>query len=218
MRILLLEDERNIARPVAMALAAQGHRVDWAGDLEAARNAFLEAEPDLMILDVRLPGNADGGFHFAHETRTAGYKGPILFLTARDTLEDRVEGLDLGGDDYLTKPFALEELLARVRALLRRSAEAKQSQLRFGPLEVDLAHRTLRHQGRPVDLSPKEFALLEIFVLNPHRVYTPEELAERVFGSPERVGAVKVYVHYLRQKLCPEAIRTVPGGYRLGEA
>jgi len=114
------------------------------------------------------------------------------------------------------KPFHLEELLARVRALLRRASEVKASRVRLGPLEVDLAGRGVYLAGRRVDLSLKEFALLETLLLHPGRVFAPEELAERVFGDPEKVGAVKVYVHYLRQKLFPEVVRTVPGGYRLG--
>lgn len=216
MRILLLEDEPHLGRALERALAAQGWSVVWAQGLEAAREAFLEAEPDLMVLDVRLPGDEDGGFRFAEEVRRAGYKGAILFLTARDTLADRVYGLDLGGDDYLVKPFALEEFLARVRALLRRRAEVKAGRLGFGPLEVDLAGRGVYREGQRVDLSPREFALLELFALHPGRLFAPEEVAERVFGDGAKVGAVKVYIHYLRQKLGPEVIRTVPGGYRFG--
>ncbi|WP_337844788.1 response regulator transcription factor [Thermus sp.] len=216
MRILLLEDEPHLGRALERALAAQGWSVVWAQGLEAAREAFLEAEPDLMVLDVRLPGDEDGGFRFAEEVRRAGYKGAILFLTARDTLADRVYGLDLGGDDYLVKPFALEEFLARVRALLRRLAEVKAGRLCLGPLRVDLSGRGVYLGGQRVDLSPREFALLELFALHPGRLFAPEEVAERVFGDGAKVGAVKVYIHYLRQKLGPEVIRTVPGGYRFG--
>jgi two-component system response regulator QseB len=216
-QVLLLEDEPHLGRAVAGALAAQGYGVRWARGLEEARGAFLELEPDLMVLDVRLPEDPDGGFRFAEEVREAGYKGPILFLTARDALGDRIQGLDLGGDDYLVKPFHLEELLARVRALLRRVSEVKESRVRLGGLEVDLAGRAVFWEGRRVDLSLKEFALLELFLLHPSRVFSPEEVAERVFGDGEKVGAVKVYVHYLRQKLYPGVVRTVPGGYRLGD-
>nr|WP_041433887.1 response regulator transcription factor [Thermus sp. CCB_US3_UF1] len=216
MQMLLLEDEPHLGRAVEGALRAQGYGVRWAKGLEEAREAFCELEPDLLVLDVRLPEDPDGGFRLAQEARQAGYKGPILFLTARDALEDRVQGLDLGGDDYLVKPFHLEELLARVRALLRRVAEVKESRVRLGPLEADLAGRAVYLAGRRVDLSLREFALLEVFLLHPGRVFSPEELAERVFGDGEKVGAVKVYVHYLRQKLHPEVVRTVPGGYRLG--
>ncbi|WP_018111058.1 response regulator transcription factor [Thermus igniterrae] len=217
MQVLLLEDEPRLGRAVESALLAQGYGVRWARDLVGAREALWELEPDLMVLDVRLPEDPDGGFRFAQEVRQAGYKGSILFLTARDALEDRVLGLDLGGDDYLVKPFHLEELLARVRALLRRQAEMKAGQVRFGALEADLAGRAVYLGGRRVDLSLREFALLEAFLLHPGRVFTPEELAEKVFGHGEKVGAVKVYVHYLRQKLYPEVVRTVPGGYRLGD-
>ncbi|WP_162798755.1 response regulator transcription factor [Thermus caldifontis] len=216
MQVLLLEDEPHLGRAVEGALRAQGYGVRWTKGLEEAREAFLELEPDLMVLDVRLPEDPDGGFRFGEEVRLAGYKGPILFLTARDALEDRVRGLDLGGDDYLVKPFHLEEFLARVRALFRRQAEAKASRLRLGDLEVDLAGRAVYHKGQQVNLSLKEFALLEVFLLHPGRVFSPEALAEKVFGDAEKVGAVKVYIHYLRQKLHSQVIRTVPGGYRLG--
>jgi two-component system response regulator QseB len=181
--VLLLEDEPRLGQAVERALLAQGYGVRWARSLAEAREAFLEAEPDLMVLDVRLPEDPDGGFRLAWEAREAGYKGPILFLTARDTLEDRVQGLDLGGDDYLVKPFYLEELLARVRALLRRASEVKASRVLLGPLVVDLAGRAVYLEGRRVDLSLKEFALLEHLLLHPGRVFSPEELAEKVFGD-----------------------------------
>jgi two-component system response regulator QseB len=217
MRLLLVEDEPNIARPLLRALESQGHRVRHAPDLSSARECLVEAEPDLMILDVRLPESEDGGFILAREAREAGYKGPILFMTARDALADRVMGLDEGGDDYVVKPFELPELLARVRALLRRVSEVKTSRIRLGPLELDLASRGVRWQGQPVALSGREYALLERLALHPGRVYSPEELAERVWGEEaSSAGVVKVCVHHLRSKLGPEVIRTVPGGYRLG--
>ncbi|WP_337845616.1 response regulator transcription factor, partial [Thermus sp.] len=145
-----------------------------------------------------------------------GYSGPILFLTARDALEDRVRGLDLGGDDYLAKPFHLEEFMARVRALLRREARSKQARVQRGPLEVDLVDRTVRWWGRPVELAPKEFALLELFVLHPHRIFTPQELWERFFPESTSDSIVRVYVRKLREKLGAEVIRTLPSGYALG--
>ncbi len=216
MRILLLEDEPHIARPVAQALAAQGHEVTHAGTLEGARTAFLEAEPELLLLDVRLPEDGDGGFVFAREVRASGYTGLVLFMTARDALVDRVTGLDDGGDDYVVKPFDLPELLARVRALLRRVHETKTSRVQRGLLEVDLASRAVTWAGAAVELSSREYALLERFVLSPSRVYSPEALTDALWGEGAGTGVVKVYVHHLRNKLGPGVVQTVPGGYRLG--
>ena len=217
MRLLLVEDEPNIAKPVLRALEAQGHKVRHALDLETARDLFLEAEPDLMLLDVRLPESEDGGFIFAREVRAAGYGGPILFMTARDALADRVMGLDEGGDDYVVKPFDLPELLARVRALLRRVQEVKTSRIERGPLDLDLTNRTVRWAGVPAELSSREYALLERLALSPNRTYSPEDLVDLVWGDEaQSTGVVKVCVHHLRNKLSSEVVRTVPGGYRLG--
>lgn len=217
MRLLLLEDEPNIARPVVRALEALGHGVRHAADLRRAREFLADSEPDLMLLDVRVPESEDGGFILAREARAAGYKGPILFMTARDSLQDRVTGLDDGGDDYVVKPFDLPELLARVRALLRRVSEAKTSRIARGALELDLASRTVRWNGALVELSSREYALLERLALSPGRVYSPEELTDLIWGEEASdPSVVKVYVHHLRSKLGPEAVRTAPGGYRLG--
>ena len=217
MRLLLVEDEPNIAKPVLRALAAQGHTVRHAAALESARDLFLEAEPDLMLLDVRLPEDEDGGFVLAREARAAGYSGPILFMTARDALEDRVMGLDEGGDDYVVKPFDLPELLARVRALLRRVHEARTSRIERGPLDLDLTNRTVRWAGVLAELSSREYALLERLALSPGRAYSPEALTDLIWGDEASdTGVVKVCVHHLRNKLGSEVVRTVPGGYRLG--
>ena len=217
MQLLLVEDEPNIAKPVVRALAAQGHAVRHAADLAGARGLFLEAEPDLMLLDVRLPESEDGGFIFSKEVRAAGYNGPILFMTARDALEDRVMGLDEGGDDYVVKPFDLPELLARVRALLRRVHEARTSYIERGALMLDLTSRTVHWEEGVVDLSSREYALLERLALSPERVYSAEELVDLVWGEKASdIGVVKVCVYHLRHKLAAEVVRTVPGGYRLG--
>ncbi|MBF6594628.1 MAG: response regulator transcription factor [Thermaceae bacterium] len=217
MRLLLLEDEPNIARPVIRALESLGHSVYHALDLSQARERLAETEPDLMLLDVRVPESQDGGFILAKEARAAGYKGPILFMTARDALADRVMGLDEGGDDYVVKPFDLPELLARVRALLRRVSEVRASRIVKGPLELDLTSRAVRWAGTLVELSSREYALLERLALSPGRVYSPEELTDLVWGEEASdPGVVKVYVHHLRNKLGPEVVYTAPGGYRLG--
>lgn len=217
MRFLLVEDEPNIAKPVLRALSAQGYQVRHAPDLETARQLVAEAEPDLMLLDVRLPESEDGGFILAREARAAGYRGPILFMTARDALEDRVMGLDEGGDDYVVKPFDLPELLARVRALLRRVHEARTSRITQGALTLDLVNRNVHWEGVPVGLSSREYALLERLVLSPRRVYSSEQLMDLVWGEEASdPGVVKVCVYHLRSKLGSQVIRTVPGGYRFG--
>ena len=219
MRVLLVEDEDGLRKPLAAMLRHQGYEVREAASLDEAWDAFVEAEPDLVSLDIMLPEGEDAGFRFAEELRAAGYEGPILFVTARDAVDDRVRGLDLGGDDYLVKPFNLEEYAARVRALLRRGSPVKKSRFERGPLAVDLAARKVFWQGREVELTGREFALLELFVLNPDRVFTAEELLDRLFpGTESGLKIVRVYVHRLRHKLGPEVVATVPGGYRLGVA
>lgn len=217
MNILLVEDERDLAEPVASLLRAQRYGVTWAASLEQAFLALAEREYDLAILDVMLPEGEDAGFELAGRLRDANFTGAILFLTARDSVEDRIRGLDLGGDDYLIKPFSLKELLARVRALLRRGADTRTSVAVRGELEVDFARRRVCWRGDEVRLSEREFAMLELFALHPERVFTVDDLLERFFPdaqSGHRV--VRVYVNQLRQKVSGELIGTVPGGYTLG--
>ena len=218
MRILLVEDETGLREPMAAYLERQGYTVATAASIEEARDSLIEAEPDLVLLDVMLPEGVDAGFEFASELRDVGFEGPILFITARDAVEDRVAGLDLGGDDYLTKPFSMEELAARVRALLRRGTAVRRSVFERGPLKVDFAAHKVFWDGREVSLSGREFALLEMLVLQPDRVYEPEEILERLFpGADSGPKIVHVYVHHLRHKLGDEVVKTVSGGgYRLG--
>jgi two-component system response regulator QseB len=217
MRILLVEDEAAIALPLVRALQAQGYEVRHTATLAASRAAFAEEEPDLALLDVRLPDNALGGFILAREVRAAGYLGPLLFLTARDTSEDRVTGLDLGGDDYLVKPFDLPELLARVRALLRRASDTKTNELICGPLRLDFGQRTVQWAGKAVSLSLREYDLLERLARSPSRVFSVQELFTLVWGEQASdPGTVKVCVHHLRAKLGPQVVQTEPRGYRLG--
>jgi two-component system, OmpR family, response regulator QseB len=217
MRVLLVEDEPAIATPVMRALQAQGLEVRVAHDLETGRAAITEAEPDLMILDVGLLEHEDGGFLLAREARAAGYAGSILFLTARDALLDRVQGLDEGGDDYVVKPFELLEVLARVRALLRRPTEARSSKLRFGKLEMDLSTQEVRFDSRRVELSAREFGLLERLALSPTRVFSAEELVDLVWGDAASTpGVVKVNVHRLREKLSAAVVRSSRRGYQFG--
>ena len=217
MNILVVEDESILGKTLAVLLQRSGYQASHVDSYESAWDAFVEREPDLVALDVMLPEGEDAGFKYAQELRESGYSGPILFMTARDTIEDRVKGLDLGGDDYLIKPFSLDEFMARVRALLRREAKTKQSSFKRGALEVDFRQRRVVWNQKEVTLSEREFALLELFALNPDKIYTAEELLERIFpGADSGTKVIRVYVHYLRQKLAAEAIATASGGYRLG--
>ena len=221
MRVLLVEDEPDIRLPLQRALLAQGFEVRVAHDLPSGREVMLEIEPDLMVLDVRLLDEEDGGFILAREARASGYAGSILFLTARDALQDRVQALDDGGDDYVVKPFELLEVLARVRALLRRPTEARSSQLRFGSsvgnLELDLVRQQVSQHGQRLELSVREFALLERLALTPSRVFSAEELLDAIWGeSASSISVVKVNVHRLREKLGAETISSVRGGYQFG--
>ena len=217
MRILLLEDEPDIAEAVADALTRDHHHVTWATTLAGAERAASDHPCDLAVLDVILGDDEDAGFRFAKHLREVGFLGPMLFTTARDAVEDRVLGLDLGGDDYLVKPYSLVELRARVRALLRRDTAVKGAETEFGVLRIDLASRRVWWDGRLIDLSAREFAMLEVFALHPERTFTSTELQARVFPDAESKGiVVRVYVRQLRQKLGPNVVATVPGGYRLG--
>ena len=163
MHILFLEDERDLAQPVTQLLRAQRYNVNWVTSSEAAYEALGEREYDLAILDVMLPEGEDAGFELAEGMRQAGFAGNILFLTARDSVEDRIRGLDIGGDDYLIKPFSLKELLARVRALLRRESQTRSASFSRGALEVGFARRNVIWAGDEVRLSEREFAMLRAF-------------------------------------------------------
>ena len=217
MPILLVEDESTLAEPLLALLRRERYEVSWAANLNTAWTLLERAEPDLAVLDVMLPEGEDAGFQLAEHLRDSGFAGGILFLTARDDIEDRVRGLDLGGDDYLVKPFSLNEFLARVRAILRRDAGTKRARLERGPLSVDLSGRRVTWDSRLIELSEKEFAMLEFFALHPDRVFAVDELLERFFASADSgTRLVRMYVYHLRQKIAPEVIVTVPGGYGLG--
>jgi two-component system, OmpR family, response regulator len=220
-RVLVVDDEPNIVDVIAMALRFQGFAVESAGTGQAALAAVGEFKPDLMVLDVMLPDME--GFDVARRLGAQRGRVPILFLTARDATDDKVRGLTLGGDDYMTKPFSLEELVARIRAILRRSglAEPESSRLVFEDLELDEdAHEVMRG-GSHVDLTATEYRLLRYLMLNPRRVLTRAQLLEHVwdydFGGDARV--LETYVSYLRRKLDihgPPLIHTVRGvGYAL---
>jgi DNA-binding response OmpR family regulator len=202
MRILVIEDERKVASFIRQGLAEEGHTVEVAADGAAALDLILDAPPyDLIVLDLMLP-KLDG-FAVLKAARQRRIATPVLVLTARDSVADKVRGLDLGADDYLTKPFAFDEFLARVRALLRRGAAPSAPVLRVADLTLDPARREVRRGERRVTLTTREYALLEYFMRNPGRVLTRPMLAEHVWGldfDPES-NIVDVYVGYLRRKI-----------------
>ncbi|MEZ4631829.1 MAG: response regulator transcription factor [Deinococcales bacterium] len=217
MNILVVEDEAILAQMLRAKLEHEGYNVRWADCIEKAWDQLAQVEPDLIALDVMLPEGEDAGFDFAKRLRLSEVNIPILFLSARDSTEDRIQGLDLGGDDYLVKPYNLDEFMARVRALLRRESQVKSSLIQRGLLELDLQKRQVSWDKTPISLSKREFALLELFALNPDRIYDPDELLERIFPETETDRRlIRVYIHYLRQKLAKNIILTATGGYRLG--
>jgi two-component system OmpR family response regulator len=220
--ILLVEDERRLAAAVRRVLEEEGHVVDVVYDGEDGLYQALVEEYDAIILDVMLPGK--DGFSVARELRAKGRTTPILMLTARDAIPDRVAGLDAGADDYLVKPFALSELLARLRALDRRArmSASEPHVLRVGDLELDLRAREARRQGRRIELTAKEFALLEALMRHPGQVLTRSQLLDMVWHYDAAIESniVDTYIHYLRTKVDkdfePKLIRTVRGaGYAI---
>jgi two-component system response regulator MprA len=217
-KILVVDDERAVRESLKRALELEGYEIELAGDgqdalLRLAANG--DAQPDAVILDVLMPGV--DGLEVCRRIRRAGNSVPVLMLTARDAVENRVSGLDAGADDYVTKPFALEELLARVRALLRRASDASQELLRFADLELDPGTREVRRGGELIELTRTEFALLELFMTNPRQVLTRSIIFERVWGYDFGFASnsLDVYVGYLRRKTeagdRPRLIQTVRG-------
>jgi two-component system, OmpR family, response regulator MprA len=224
-RVLVVDDDRAVRDSLRRALSLHGYEVELAEDgMAAIRAVGSDPMPDVLVLDVMMPGV--DGFGVIRRLRQDGVETPILLLTARDGIPDRVTGLTTGADDYLVKPFALEELVARLEALLRRAAPTATADddhtLRFADLEVDLAQATVTRGGEPITLTRTEFDLLVAFLRNPQRVLSREVLQERVWGFDAEVSAnaVEVYVGYLRRKLeaggRPRLIQTVRGfGYVL---
>jgi len=214
MRILLVEDDKLLGDGVQAGLAQSGFNVDWVRDGIAADLALKTGEYAGVVLDLGLPRLS--GLDLLQRLRHGGNKVPVLILTARDSVEDRVKGLDAGADDYLIKPFDLHELAARLRALVRRSSGEAAPKLRVGEIELDPAARSVSFRGRPVELSGREFALLQELMLNAGRVLTRDRLAQSLYSWGEEIesNAIEVHVHHLRRKLAPELLRTVRGvGY-----
>lgn len=228
MRILVVDDDRAVRESLRRSLQFNGYQVELAADGQQALDALAEQRPDAMVLDVMMP-RVDG-LEVARRLRGTGDDLPILVLTARDAVSDRVAGLDAGADDYLPKPFALEELLARVRALLRRAippdSDGIESPgvLRFADLQLDPGTREVRRGDRPISLTRTEFALLELLMAHPKQVLTRSRLLEDVWGYdfPTSGNALEVYVGYLRRKTEaegePRLLHTVRGvGYVVRE-
>ncbi|MFO1423937.1 MAG: response regulator [Candidatus Competibacteraceae bacterium] len=218
MRILLVEDDPMIGDSLRQGLRGEGFTVDWVQDGRSAERALETADYALVLLDLGLPGK--DGLAVLNGWRRRGLTMPVLILTARDAVPDRVKGLDSGADDYLVKPFDLAELLARMRALLRRQVGRVRDLIEIGALRLDPAARTVEYRSQPVALSAREFALLHALMERPGMVLSREQLEDRLYGWGEEVesNAIEVHIHNLRRKLNPGVIRTVRGvGYRLGE-
>jgi two-component system response regulator MprA len=221
MKILVVDDERAVRDSLRRALELEGYEIELAADgNEALSRLESPDEPDAIILDVLMPGV--DGLEVCRRLRSAGNTLPVLMLTARTEVEDRVAGLDAGADDYVTKPFALEELLARMRALLRRTSDETGEVLRFADLELDPGTRDVRRGSRQIELTRTEFSLLELFLRNPRQVLTRSVIFERVWGYDFGFASnsLDVYIGYLRRKTEagdePRLIQTVRGvGYAL---
>jgi two-component system response regulator QseB len=205
-----------IGAAAQQGLRHEGHTVDWVRDGPAAESAVAGSTYDLVLLDLGLPRK--DGLSILRGWRTRGNAVPVLIVTARDAVSDRVAGLDAGADDYLVKPFDLDELSARVRAVLRRRAGRTDALIHVGPLEMDTAARRVRFKGEEVSLSAREYALLEALADRPGAYLSRSQLEERLYGWDEEIAsnAVEVHIHGLRKKLDPELIRNVRGlGYTL---
>jgi two-component system response regulator QseB len=218
MRLLLIEDDRMIGTSVQSGLRQEGYSVDWVRDGAAAELAIANGVYELILLDLGLPRKT--GLDLLAALRSKGSVLPVLVITARDSVADRVKGLDAGADDYLVKPFDLDELSARIRALLRRQAGRASPVIEHGPLSLNPAKHEVFLEGSKVNLSGREFALLHALLEHPGVPLSRAQLEERIYGWDEEVesNTVEVYIHSLRRKLGVEWIRNVRGvGYRVAE-
>ncbi len=221
-RVLVIEDDEQILKFLKRGLAYEGYQVDTALDGPSGLAIARDNPPDLVVLDLMLPGM--DGLEVCRRLR-AGGPVPIMILTAKDTLNDRIQGLDMGADDYMVKPFNLDELLARIRALLRRAQPARPQVLRFADLELDTGTRQATRGEKVIPLTAKEYELLELFMRSPRQVITRETIFDRVWGYDfgGESNIIEVYIRYLRQKLeeggQPRLLHTVRGmGYVLRES
>lgn len=216
MRILLVEDDRILGDGVSTGLQQMGHTVDWLTDGKQAEMALQEQAFDLAVLDISLPGQ--DGLTLLRNLRARGNPIPVMLLTARDQVHDRVEGLDAGADDYLPKPFDLEELAARLRAISRRHGGHRHPLLTHGDITLDPAGHTLYRSGEMVDCTAREFAILEALLRNAGQALSRQRLEEALYGWDDGVesNTIEVYIHHLRKKLGRNLIQTVRGiGYRI---
>jgi two-component system, OmpR family, response regulator MprA len=223
MRVLVVDDEPAFRQAISRALALEGYRVDEAGDGSEALERLADGGVDAIVLDVSMP--APDGLEVSRRLRDAGDRTPVLMLTARDAIGDRVAGLDAGADDYLVKPFALQELLARLRALMRRGGNGPDEVLCFADVRLDPAAYEVTRGGRAIELTRTEFLLLELFMRNPRQALPRSTIFERVWGYDfgTRSNSLGVYVGYLRRKLEeggePRLLHTIRGiGYVLRES
>ncbi|HEX6362288.1 MAG TPA: response regulator [Albitalea sp.] len=220
MRLLILEDDLDLGEALAAGLRQCGHAVDWFRDGVQAGAALAGTPYDAVVLDLGLPGS--DGMTLLARWRRRGATAPVLILTARDGVEQRIAGLDAGADDYLIKPIAIEELAARLRAMLRRTAGRAEAAWTHGALRYDPASRRVEWQGRAIELTGRETALLEVLLAHPQRVLSKSQLREKLYdwsGSEPESNALEVHVHNLRRKIDPSVVRTVRGvGYSLGAA
>jgi len=216
MRLLLIEDDVSLMEGIRTALKSEGYILDCLSDSRQAVHALRHEVFDLVLLDLGLPGL--DGLSVLKTLRAGGKATPVMILTARDAVSDRVAGLDNGADDYLVKPFDIIELKARIRALLRRSAGRADSQLDLGALQIDPSSQSVIYQGTSVSLTRREFGLLQELANKPGHVFTRDHLQQLLYGWDEDIesNALEVHVHYLRKKLFPGLIRTLRGvGYAL---
>ena len=219
MRILLIEDDQSLADGIATALRHEGYAIDHTPSGSQGISLARAAQPDLIVLDLGLP-DLDG-LSVLKSLRSHQIKTPVLILTARDDLPSKVQGLDAGADDYLTKPFAVDELLARLRALERRVGSAGSAEVVIGDVVINLATHSVSMAGEPVRLSRREFSLLRALAERPGNILSREQLEDKLYSWGESVASntVDVHIHNLRKKISPEFIQTIRGvGYKLGSA
>ena len=214
MRLLLVEDNQNLGKGIHAGLSQVGYAVDWVKDGETAQSVLNSEEYDLALLDIGLPQKS--GLEVLDELRVSGKDLPVLILTARDTVNDRIIGLDKGADDYMVKPFDLDELNARIRALLRRSVGRTSPTITHDDIEINPASHTIKKDGKIIDLSNRGFAILQTLLENVGRVMSRSQLEQSLYSWKDDIdsNAVEVHIHHIRKKLGNELIRTIRGiGY-----
>ncbi len=214
MRVLVVEDDSMIAQGLQTGLRQSGFTVDWIRDGKSAGAALLSSSFDLVLLDLGLPGR--DGLEVLREARKRGDATPVIVLTARDEVQSRIAGLDAGADDYIVKPFDLDEVVARMRSVLRRVAGRGETSIQHRDLRLDPVTRTVEQGGKPIGVSAHEFAVLEALLQRPGAVLSRAQLEDRLYGWEAQIGsnAIEVYIHGLRRKLGNDAIRTLRGvGY-----